>query len=240
MKIASHHNPASPMPLNADYHPICSWPDNCTVQWGRSDTFAPHDGPIRAFFEAFTKSGMVRGDAGSIEDAEASAFAKYTRESACDHGWRRRKFDNGYGKCMLCGASLSKAFKPIVTLGSWADRPNQHDLDMIVSGWIRPRAWIEADNRDKHLRRIFLQARYHGIDIPDTPAEPMTEAQFMNEADDPYADACTDAVEAYMLKGEHGLIDLYRDQVLRSISDVRKVRARRRSKPPRHGSSKIG
>jgi hypothetical protein len=223
-KIASHHHPSAPMPLNTDYRPICDWPDDCKVQWGRSDTFAPHDGPIRAFFEAFPKNaGMVRGDAGSIEDAETKAFEKFQRESACAHPHIRRKFLNGLGVCPQCKASLPRAFKPVIELGSWDHRPNHCDLDMIASGWLRPREWRAEDAHDKELRRIYLKARRHGIAIPETPAAPMTEAQFMREIEDPYRDACAAAVEAYLDSDTHGLEDFYCKQILQSIASERRV-----------------
>lgn len=74
-----------------------------------------------AFFEAFPTIGSVgtfiRGEGDSIKDAEADAWAKYTKQTACeDHEWSRvfkgNERTDGYAICTKCGLK-GKALEPL-------------------------------------------------------------------------------------------------------------------------------
>lgn len=123
VKIAAHHIAGTPqhrlsslLHPNPDYTPTCAWPDNCTVQWGHGLV------PAVPFFEAFPPGTFIRGQGGSIAEAEQQAFDQYQRELTCDHHWGRHRkgrgtYTNGGGWCRRCGAFRSKMFRPIVALG---------------------------------------------------------------------------------------------------------------------------
>ena len=109
------------------------WPDDCFVQCGDSGIvlgksgslekvltgsdpltelakgMADTDSYMTAFFEAFPKNPrtFIRGEGKTIEEAEASAYARFERFVRCQndrgHKYDRRGYTNGAGFCHRCG-----------------------------------------------------------------------------------------------------------------------------------------
>ena len=90
-----------------EFWPQKPWPEKCFVQWGIGIVPAGV-----SFFEAFpgnddTAGGFIRGEGSTLEEAEASAFAKYERQHECQHLWGREDYKNGYALCRRCRAGRS-------------------------------------------------------------------------------------------------------------------------------------
>lgn len=116
-----------------DYECKQFWPSDCFVQCGDmglvleksiGEVFDSED-PLKevienvsyttAFFEAFPQNPktFIRGEGKTIEEAEAKAFEKFEKYSACDHSsFEKRGYKNGYGFCTQCGMGKSQAFEP--------------------------------------------------------------------------------------------------------------------------------
>ena len=102
-----------------EFWPQKPWPEKCFVQWGIGIVPAGV-----SFFEAFpgnddTAGGFIRGEGSTLEEAEASAFAKYERQHECQHLWGREDYKNGYALCRRCRAGRSGLFKELFILGQW-------------------------------------------------------------------------------------------------------------------------
>lgn len=68
-----------------------------------------------AFFEAFPRNPdtFIRGEGGTIEEAEEKAWTKYQKISACNgHEYERCGYKNGAGFCKHCGLFSSNVFEP--------------------------------------------------------------------------------------------------------------------------------
>lgn len=155
--------------------PLPGWPDDCHVQWGRGRMARDDEGQefrINAFFEAFPAvGGVIRGEGETLEDAEASALARFSRESTCEHAWSR-KFSHTLGQCRLCNAR-QPVFNPIVTLGGWKAPLTGIELSYTFNGFLEPVIRPGGTGgRDVHARRIWLRFRLNGLDLPDIPDEP--------------------------------------------------------------------
>jgi hypothetical protein len=117
LKIAPQHLPGG---WRHGYEPVCSWPDDCYVQWGdRGLVLRERENGgsyATAFFESFPEDPktFIRGEGATVEAAERSAFAKFERYRACSgHELERRGYTNGAGFCKHCGLFVSNAFDPI-------------------------------------------------------------------------------------------------------------------------------
>lgn len=219
--IANHHRPAHPFPSDPEYSPQQAWADDTYVQWGSHGVVLSENSYETAFFEAFPKKGsFIRGEGSDIAAAEADAFAQWQRESACDHVWGRRSYTNGGGKCSKCKGWKSGAFRPIVRLGDWRRPFEEWELSSIISGWLRgtPTAARNPDEMQRSRRREWLRARHHGIDLPPIPPEPMSKAQFMGREDDPFRDACQQAVGLWLERSLCNLDIEARDRVRSRLS----------------------
>ena len=67
--------------------PVLDWPADCVVQWGDRGIVFDRDGGSRstAFFEAFPTepATFLRGEGATVVEAEADAFARFTRQRDC-------------------------------------------------------------------------------------------------------------------------------------------------------------
>lgn len=199
------------MPIVAQHHawkdsehiPRADWPEDCYVQWGGSGVViskAPGASYKTAFFEAFPKNaGFIRGEGATIAEAEAAAFKRYVRESACQHQWGRRGYTNGGAICARCGAFQS-VFNPIIKLGKAFAPLDPSSLNMVADGHMRPDPEDSKSNR--YQRRCWLKARRMGIDLPDFATAPPEPAGF--EEDD-YTRASRQAVASWLRENLHSL-----------------------------------
>lgn len=94
------------------------WPEDCGVQCGDNGLVLSRktgDSYNTAFFEAFPNDPacFIRGEGGTVEEAEEKAFEKLLRYQACGHEFERLS-DEGMGKCALCGMKSSSALPNIV------------------------------------------------------------------------------------------------------------------------------
>lgn len=185
------------------YRPVCSWPAEATVQWGRRGVVlsqsATRPSYATAFFEAFpAEGGFFRGEGASLEQAERDAWGRYARTRGCAHVWGRRGFTNGLGTCLKCGMK-KKVFRPVTRLGAWADPPSALDLQMVLSGGLRPMGDPRVDTPDSrhHARRTELRLRRAGVNLPPTPDTPGPDTGPFEHTADPYQDACRAAVAAW-------------------------------------------
>ncbi len=114
--IADHCKPDGWRGRANPYELLCSWPDDCYVQWGsKGIVFGANGGRVTAFFEAFPKSPntFIRGEGVTVADAERSAFEQFNRNRACpSHEFERRGYTNGAGICKHCGLFNAHAFAP--------------------------------------------------------------------------------------------------------------------------------
>ncbi|MGY0793145.1 hypothetical protein ACW7BJ_27580 [Azospirillum argentinense] len=87
----------APQHANDPWRPLCSWPDDCLVQWGGKGVVLSESGSYgTAFFEAFPNDGsggFLRGEGKTVEEAEADCFSQWQRQHACHttggHRWTR-------------------------------------------------------------------------------------------------------------------------------------------------------
>lgn len=165
MKIASHH-----AWKDKDYAPRHDWPGHTLVQWGGNGLVLGRNPYTTAFFEAFpdknitASGGFIRGEGKTIAEAEDDAFAKFTKQSSCNHLWGREHYTNGGQLCRHCRAFRCNQVKPIVGLGSWR----------------KPVEWFETwamDGESKYSRILRLRAKVFGVtERPDAPTPAMNEA----------------------------------------------------------------
>jgi len=162
MIIADHHKPGHWMPADTEYKPACAWPEKCYVQWGGSGVVLSVKDTYRtAFFEAFPgdgAGGYIRGEGQTISDAEAAAFAKYTKEVFCSHRWGRKGYLNGGAICYHCGA-FKTVFKEVHVLGDWRKPVSRMEVDYLN---FPPRP---SDPRAmKYRRSIELRKSVFGVE----------------------------------------------------------------------------
>jgi hypothetical protein len=69
---------------------------------------------VTAFFEAFPNNPkcFIRGEGGTIEDAEENCWQKYQKILNCNHEMERRDRTDGYAYCKHCSYS-STVFEPL-------------------------------------------------------------------------------------------------------------------------------
>lgn len=153
MKISSQH-----AWKDADYEPRHDWPGDTLVQWGGNGLVLGEGSYTTAFFEAFpdkklsAAGGFIRGEGATIEAAEADAFAKFSKQSNCNHLWGREHYRNSGQLCRHCRAFRCDQLKEVVIL-----RRHRKPLD-----------WWEADSLEmksegKWLRILRLRAKLFGI-----------------------------------------------------------------------------
>jgi hypothetical protein len=153
VKIASHH-----AWKDKEYQPRHEWPGDTLVQWGGHGLVLSKSSYTTAFFEAFPdkkitdRGGFIRGEGKTIEEAEDDAFAKFTKESSCQHLWGREHYRNSGQLCRHCRAFRCKTLKEVVILGRHR-KPLEwyhvHDLEM--------------DSDSKYIRILRLRAKLFGI-----------------------------------------------------------------------------
>ena len=74
-----------------------------------------------AFVEVYVDGMFIRGEGATVEQAEESAWVKYTHFSSCEeHIYEPRGYLNGLGFCINCNRSKSQAFTP-EELGAYCD-----------------------------------------------------------------------------------------------------------------------
>ena len=153
MKIASQHTWK-----DADYKPRHDWPGDTLVQWGGNGVVLGKNPYSTAFFEAFpdeklsTAGGFIRGEGATIEDAEADAFAKFTKQDECNHLWGREHYRNSGQLCRHCRAFRCDQLKEVVILGRHR-KPVEwyHAYD------------LEMDSDSKYVRLLRLRAKLFGV-----------------------------------------------------------------------------
>lgn len=119
-RIAEQHLPGGWRSSGENAHtPTHAWPDDCYVQWGASGIVLSKTGARKtAFFEAFPTAPktFIRGEGNTVAEAEAAAFAKYERQTACPgHEFERGSYRNGAGICKHCRMFSSEVFEPLET-----------------------------------------------------------------------------------------------------------------------------
>ena len=137
--IAPHHQPGYPLKaLHAPHELVCTWPDDCYVQWGDSGLVVSAERAAyrTAFFEAFLKhpDTLIRGEGATIEEAERAAFAKFERQLACpSHEFERGRYTSGAGHCKHCRQFKSDAFEPL-TRCEVCDKPTYYSMGTDAQG----------------------------------------------------------------------------------------------------------
>lgn len=158
-----------------EHTPSDEWGQECRVQWGASGVVFSEKGNYRtAYFEAFPASGsdFIRGEGPTVAEAEEAALVKRRRELACpEHRTGRRKYLNGVGFCLRCGAYFSSAFKPVVRLGTAKKPPSPFLVSLCLEGDPVPLS------REERLRLGRFGLRYPDVDGgEDAVGEAMREA----------------------------------------------------------------
>lgn len=193
-RIAPHHS------WKDNHHrPSDEWPGTCLVQWGAGGVVLSENGARRtAFFEAFPEGcGFIRGEGGTIKEAEEDALGRYRRTIGCEHMWCRGGYLNGGAKCSRCGI-FGAALRPVVRLGSWGDPLNHNEMSAVLNGDV----WPDPEEKDRDYlrfeRRRFLRLRRAGIRPPEPPDGfcPLLAGE-----DDPYIIACRDALCSWIHDG---------------------------------------
>jgi len=141
-----------------EYEPRHDWPGDTLVQWGGNGVVLGKNSYTTAFFEAFpdksvtSAGGFIRGEGKTIEDAEADAFAKFTKQDGCNHLWGREYYRNSGQLCRHCRAFRCDQLKEVVILGRHrkpVEWYHAYDLEM------------ESDS--KYVRLLRLRAKLFGI-----------------------------------------------------------------------------
>lgn len=161
--IAPHHRPdswRSQLFPEEHYEPARPWPADCMVQWGGRGVVISHKGNYQtAFFEAFPNDnagGFIRGEGASIEEAEASAFAKWERQVGCSHRWGRRGYLNGGALCYHCKA-FKTVFQPVHVFGEWRKPISRMENDIL--------GWPPLDQDGVRLRhKLQLRKNVFGVE----------------------------------------------------------------------------
>lgn len=114
MYIREHCQPGGWRNKN-NWHPLCAWSENTTVQWGNPNPKEGHS----TFFEVFPDSPsgwttIIHCEGNSLEEAEAKCWKIYQRYLNCpQHEFERKGHTSGYGVCKHCGLATSGVFEPI-------------------------------------------------------------------------------------------------------------------------------
>lgn len=189
MRIAAHHLAGTPehrfsklIGTEVEYAPHCAWPDDCMVQWGHGIV------PAVPFFEAFPPGTFIRGEGGSIAEAEDDAFAQYESEFLCEHVWgrhhaRRGTYLNGAAWCRKCDAFRGQMFKPVVVLGHMRKPLNPMEADYLRSlendhelSAIMDRKYPDdASDRKRRARVLRIRLNLFGAKSWDDTASPTPE-----------------------------------------------------------------
>lgn len=157
MKIASQH-----AWKDSDYQPRHEWPGDTLVQWGSSGIVLGKKPYATAFFEAFpdkklsTAGGFIRGEGATIEDAEADAFAKFSRQGACNHLWGREHYRNSGQLCRRCRAFRYDHVKEVVILGRHRKPVEWYHAYHLETD-------IKEISDSKYVRLLRLRATLFGI-----------------------------------------------------------------------------
>ncbi len=178
VKIASQHSWK-----DSDYHPVCAWSEETTVQWGGRGVVLSKDGSYgTAFFEAFPPkedgaSGFIRGEGKTIEEAERAAFAKYQKEGECEHKhWGRKNYKNGGMFCLKCGAFQSR-MPQVHQLGLWRE-PVKYYETWMYEGELEDGK--SPEELSPYARKLYLRSRVCGVterpeERKDRPFMPLLE-----------------------------------------------------------------
>jgi hypothetical protein len=166
VRIADHHKPGA-WRHDPSFEPSCAWPEECYVQWGGGGLVLRKDGSSyrTAFFEAFpgdNAGGFIRGEGPTIAEAEAAAFAKWSRQVLCEHRWCRKGYENGGAICARCGA-FKTVFKPIYRLGEW-----QRPITGAQASLIEDFPGYDEDSR-RHFRKLELRKNAFGVESSTAP-----------------------------------------------------------------------
>lgn len=148
--IAEHCLPDGWRGKMLPHAPSEEWPEETYVQWGGGERGG-------YFFEAYPPETYLHTRGESVAAAEVRALSLYRQYRACaEHRFGRFDWRNGGGRCRRCGMFKSKAFRPIVELGSF--RKQVSDAMAVL---------IDDDDAgvfgaDLEERRILLRYRKFG------------------------------------------------------------------------------
>lgn len=84
------------------------WPDDARLQYGSRGT--DNKGEAIAFFEAFYQDDFVRGEAATVEEAEADAFHKLSLRRHCQHDFHPSPKSPSTGICSKCQKVVGNMF----------------------------------------------------------------------------------------------------------------------------------
>lgn len=101
------------MLFGPDYE--CKYEWECFCQAGKSGlVLAGENSYTTAFFEAFPSNPncFIRGEGGTVEEAEEQCWQKYQKIRTCNHEMERRGRTDGYGYCKHCSYS-AMVFEPL-------------------------------------------------------------------------------------------------------------------------------
>ncbi len=162
MRIAEHHKPGHWLAKETAYVPSRPWPEQCYVQWGSSGlVFSAKGNYGTAFFEAFpgdNAGGFIRGEGGTVAEAEAAAYAKYEREAECRHLWGREDYRNGGALCRRCRA-FKMVFREVVELGHMR-KPLSLSEDSLVQCWEEGKY---SPTNDSYARQLRIRKHLFGV-----------------------------------------------------------------------------
>jgi len=153
MRVASQH-----AWKDADYTPRHEWPGDTLVQWGSKGIVLGKKPYGTAFFEAFpdkeltAAGGFIRGEGNTVAEAEDAAFAKFSKQDACDHLWGREHYRNSGQLCRHCRAFRCDQLKEVVILGR-----HRKPLE-----WYETHT-LEMDSDSAWMRILRLRAKLFGI-----------------------------------------------------------------------------
>lgn len=162
------------------------WPQDMYLQGGKRGLVVGSKGSYRtAFVEAFPPGTFLRGEGESVAEAEAACWAKYEKHMRCDgsgeHGpYEPRRYENGSGFCVKCGAWFSKVCQP-----SMEYRIGEMACDRVQARWgsdvvLLHDKWGPLVEDEK----ASIRAELLGVSPPPATAELPTEEE-LREASAP-------------------------------------------------------
>lgn len=180
------------------WQPLCDWPHQTFVQWGRTGFVFSRTGNYQtAFFEAFIDNdpdvGFIRGEGEDLAAAEANAWARYRNAKECRHIWGRRGYLNGVGVCLRCGHLKANVFKQVPVLGAWREPLSSSELSIISMGS------VDGDpvpGEEEFIAKLRLRARRAGLFLPSR--KKVTQGIPETEASEAFYMACRDVLAAWL------------------------------------------
>lgn len=160
------------------------WPEDVFLQGGKSGAvFSPNGNYRTAFVEAFPGGTFLRGEGETVAEAEAKCWEKYQRHLKCSDGtgqhgpYDPRKYENGAGFCVKCGAWFTKVCEP-----SQAYRIGELACERVQARWGKDVVLLHKWSGLVEDEKASIRAELAGEPPPAATTEDPTEDELREAA----------------------------------------------------------